>query len=31
MSFTDAKAWLIEHKIIGPEATAETVAYRIPT
>lgn len=31
MSFIDARQWLINHNIIGENAKADTVAYRIPT
>ena len=31
MSFEDARQWLIDHNVIGENAKAETVAYRIPT
>lgn len=31
MSFEDARDWLIKHKLIGKDAKADTVAYRIPT
>lgn len=31
MSFEEAKRWLINHNIIGDGATANIVAYRIPT
>lgn len=30
-NFNDAKQWLIDHNIIGKNATATTVGYRIPT
>jgi len=31
MTFTEAREWLIEHNIIGENAKASIVAYRIPT
>jgi hypothetical protein len=31
MGFEDARQWLIDHNVIGENAKAETVAYRIPT
>lgn len=30
-TFTEAKQWLLDHNIIGPKATANTIGYRIPT
>jgi hypothetical protein len=30
-SFAEARAWLIENKIIGPNSSASTIGYRIPT
>lgn len=31
LSFNEARQWLINHKIIGLNATANTIGYRIPT
>lgn len=31
MSFTEARNWLLSHNLIGENAIADTVAYRIPT
>lgn len=31
MTFTEARQWLIDKKIIGDEATANAIGYRIPT
>lgn len=31
MTFRQARQWLIDKKIIGPEATANAIGYRIPT
>ena len=31
MSFTEARAWLINRGLIGPNATANIMAYRVPT
>jgi hypothetical protein len=31
MSFIEARQWLIDHNIIGEDAEADTVCYRIPT
>jgi hypothetical protein len=31
MSFSEARAWLINRNIIGPNAKANIVGYRIPT
>lgn len=31
MTFSQARQWLIDKKIIGPEATANSIGYRIPT
>ena len=31
MTFKQARQWLIDHNIIGPNATANAVGYRIPT
>lgn len=31
LSFNEARQWLIDHKIIGLNATANTIGYRIPT
>lgn len=31
MTFRQARKWLIDKKIIGPEATANAIGYRIPT
>lgn len=30
-TFTEAKQWLLDHNIIGPKVTANTIGYRIPT
>lgn len=31
LSFNEARQWLIDHNIIGDNATSETIGYRIPT
>lgn len=31
MSFTEARSWLINRGLIGPNATANIMAYRVPT
>lgn len=31
MSFNEKKQWLIDHNVIGKNAKANTIAYRIPT
>lgn len=31
MTFSQARQWLLDKKIIGPEATANSIGYRIPT
>jgi len=31
MTFRQARQWLIDKKIIGSEATANAIGYRIPT
>ena len=31
LSFTQARQWLIDNKIIGSDADATTIGYRIPT
>lgn len=31
LSFTEARQWLLDHKLIGEEAEASTIGYRIPT
>lgn len=31
LSYNQARQWLLDHKIIGKEATSNTIGYRIPT
>jgi hypothetical protein len=31
MSFNEKRQWLIDNNIIGPNAKANTIGYRIPT
>ncbi len=31
LSFNEARQWLLDNKIIGDDATANTIGYRIPT